>query len=432
MQDFQLSAFYNQYLSAGSNRLDAVLTVTSTADTTVSASAGSAPLVLGFLLDISGSMAGQKLNAAKNALRRNIELLPESAHFFVAVFSETADAIVPISAATPANKERASRMIQRVDVDGGTVMSSGLYLMRDMIHMFGNCIASVSFLTDGQNDPTDVRRLRDAVEACKGVFQCDCRGVGTDWEPKELRMISEALLGNADAITDPAGLDADFQGFLGRAMSKGIANTTLRLWSPKVVKLLAVKQVSPEIVDMTSHIVRPDGGQPEISLGAWGNESRDYQLTFEVPPGAVGDEMMVCRPALLFSGPQGEVKVDSNHIVAGWSADEAQTTRINPEVAHYTGQEELASSIQEGLQAREAGDEDRATRLLGRAAKLAAETGNDEVTKRLKKVVEVVDASAGTVRLKKADKAADLELQMGGTRTVRRRVGVTETPGGQA
>jgi von Willebrand factor type A C-terminal domain/von Willebrand factor type A domain len=412
--------------------MDAVLTVTSSAGANASRAGGGVPLVLGFLLDISGSMSGAKLNAAKNALRRNVALLPESAHFFVAVFSESATAIVPICAATPANKEHASRMIQRVDVDGGTVMSTGLYLMKQMIERFGECIASVSFLTDGQNDPTDMRRLREAVEACKNVFQCDCRGVGTDWQPKELRMISEALLGNADAITDPAGLDADFQGFLERAMAKGIAYTRLRLWSPKVVKLMAVKQVSPEIVDISSHIVRPDGGQPEVSLGAWGNESRDYQLTFEVPAGVVGDEMMVCRPALLYMGSEGEVKIDCNHIVAGWSADEAQTTRINPEVAHYTGQEELASSIQEGLQAREAGDADKATRLLGRAAKLAAETGNEEVTKRLKKVVDVVDASSGTVRLKKADKAAELELEMGGTRTVRRRVGVSGTAGEQA
>ena len=90
-------------------------------------------------------------------------------------------------------------------------------------------------------------------------------------------------------------------------------------------------------------------------------------------------------------------------------------------MAHYTGQGELASSIQEGLEAKARGDEDKATRLLGRAAQIAQQTGNEEVTRRLKKVVDVVDADAGTVRLKRSDKSADLELEMGGTRTVRRR-----------
>ena len=39
-------------------------------------------------------------------------------------------------------------------------------------------------------------------------------------------------------------------------------------------------------------------------------------------------------------------------VKALWSADEALTTRISPEVAHYTGQTELAEAIQEGLPRR--------------------------------------------------------------------------------
>ncbi len=46
---------------------------------------------------------------------------------------------------------------------------------------------------------------------------------------------------------------------------------------------------------------------------------------------------------------------------ATWSDDTTLTTRINPAVAHYTGQTELASAIQEGLAAKAAGDEDTAT-----------------------------------------------------------------------
>ena len=106
-----------------------------------------------------------------------------------------------------------------------------------------------------------------------------------------------------------------------------------------------------------------------------------------------------------------------------WSENNALTARISKEVAHYTGQKELADSIQEGLEAKAQGDEDKATRLLGRAAQLAAQSGNEEVTRRLKKVVDLVDAGTGTVRLRKADKAAEMELELGGTRTVRRRAG---------
>ncbi|MBC8138628.1 MAG: hypothetical protein H8F28_22340, partial [Fibrella sp.] len=107
-------------------------------------------------------------------------------------------------------------------------------------------------------------------------------------------------------------------------------------------------------------------------------------------------------------------------ILASWTGDEALSARINAQVAHYTGQAELASTIQEGLEARAKGDVESATRLLGRAAKLAAESGNDETTSRLKKVVDIVDEREGTVRLKGAVKKSDeMDLDLGSTRTSR-------------
>ena len=47
--------------------------------------------------------------------------------------------------------------------------------------------------------------------------------------------------------------------------------------------------------------------------------------------------------------------------------------------------------IQEGLAAKAAGDEATATAKLGRAVQLAAETGNDEATAELRKVVDIED-----------------------------------------
>ena len=88
-------------------------------------------------------------------------------------------------------------------------------------------------------------------------------------------------------------------------------------------------------------------------------------------------------------------------ILAVWTDDTALSTRINREVAHYTGQAELADAIQEGLEARKAGDVETATAKLGRAVQLATETGHSDTAKLLAKVVDVEDARTGTVRLKR-------------------------------
>ena len=103
-----------------------------------------------------------------------------------------------------------------------------------------------------------------------------------------------------------------------------------------------------------------------------------------------------------------------------WSSSCALTTRIDAQVAHYTGQAELATAIQEGLAAKAVGNEELATTKLGRAVQLASETGNDEATAKLRKVVDVEDADTGTVRLKRTvAKADEMALDTASTKTTR-------------
>ena len=61
-----------------------------------------------------------------------------------------------------------------------------------------------------------------------------------------------------------------------------------------------------------------------------------------------------------------------------------------------------------------------ATTKLGRAVQLAAQTGNEEATSRLRKVVEIDDQDTGTVRLKRAvEKADEMALDTASTKTTR-------------
>jgi hypothetical protein len=114
-----------------------------------------------------------------------------------------------------------------------------------------------------------------------------------------------------------------------------------------------------------------------------------------------------------------ETKVSEALILAIWTDDEAQSAVIHPAVAHYTGQAELAEAIQQGLKAREAGDDAKATALLGRAVQIAA-VDNPETMKLLRKVVDVQDEAQGTVRLKKGVQKEDaFALDTRSTRTAR-------------
>jgi len=276
-------------------------------------------------------------------------------------------------------------------------------------------------LTDGKNQHESAEELAEAVGLCEGSFRCDCRGVGTDWEVGELRKISAALLGTVDIVPDPAGLAADFEEMMRGAMSKQLPDVLLRVWTPQQAAVRFVKQVAPAIADLTDRRVQSGPQAGDYPTGAWApGESRDYHVGVQVSAAAVGQEMLAARVSLVASSPDGQQVLGQGLVRATWTEDEALSTRINPRVAHYTGQAELAEAIQEGLEASKRGDEETATARLGRAVALAHQAGNEDTARLLSKVVDVVDEATGTVRLKKKVEAADeMALDSRSTKTVR-------------
>jgi len=426
--NFKIENFYNPHLSVGASRLDSIISVTATATDGETVTQNNIKKAIIFVVDTSGSMDGDsKIQTAKLAVRKSIDLLDANSLFAVISFSNYAEVIVPLRLATEENKEIAHYEVKRLVAGGGTQMSRAILEVLDMITGLDDTMIHVQFVTDGQNNINDHKLLEKALEQSEGKFQCDCWGIGTDWEPKELKNIANTLLGTADAVPNPDCLEKNFGIALAKAMAKDIGDVRLRIQTPKSVKIVTVKQVSPEIVDLSKLVKRVDDKNIDIPLGAWGTENREYQIAFELVPQSEGEEMMAGRPKVVYTKNGQEVVIDGERIVAAWSTDISRTSRINEQVAHYTGQEELAQSIKDGLEAKARGDIDSATVLLGKAAKIAVQSGNEEVTARLKKVVDIVDAEVGTVRLKSnAGKAADLELDMGGTMTIRKRTGAAK------
>ena len=138
-------------------------------------------------------------------------------------------------------------------------------------------------------------------------------------------------------------------------MARGVAEATLRVWAPQGAQVLFVSQVSPTVEDLTArrHEVNPlTGGYP---TGAWGDEARDYHVAVRLPAKSVGQEQLAARVQLAVG--------DAGRWPRAWSRRSGPTTttlttRIDPAVAHYTGQAELAAGIQDGLAAKAAGDDD--------------------------------------------------------------------------
>lgn len=420
MADFRLECFQNEFLAEGAQEVNAVVTVTASGSgASGDAAGGGAGSVEVIVIDTSGSMGGAKIRAAREATSAAVAAIDDGVRFAVVSGDNSARVIYPPNGglATSSSQTRfeAQRATDQLQASGGTAIGSWLNLITSLVRNEPG-IKHAILLTDGKDEHESPETLAQAVAAAKGIFQCDCRGVGTDWVVSELRTIATGLLGSVDIVADPAGLAADFEAMMGQAMGKSLADVNLRLWTPQGAGISFVKQVSPDLLDLTDRrvVVNPLTG--EYPTGAWGDESRDYHFCVHVNAGAVGDEMLAARVSLVVNGQvAGQALVK-----AVWTDDTALSTKINRQVAHYTGQAELADAIAEGLEARKQGDMETATTKLGRAVQLATASGNTDTAKLLAKVVDVEDPATGKVRMKSTVAEADeMTLDTRSTKTVR-------------
>ncbi|MGC5342408.1 vWA domain-containing protein [Streptomyces sp. DT171] len=438
---FSVDVYQNEYLPEGGREVNAIVTVTSTGGGTTggvpltgaSPSTGRAPgqapgSAVVIMVDCSGSMEypPTKMRNARDATAAAVDTLRDGTRFAVVAGTHVAAEVYPgngrLAVADARTKAEAKTALRRLNAGGGTAIGTWLRLADRLLGSADVDIRHGILLTDGRNEHEAPEDLRAALDSCAGRFTCDARGVGTDWEVKEVTGIASALLGTADIVADPAGLAADFTRMVADAMGKAVADVALRLWTPVGVEIQFVKQVAPTVVDLTGR--RSDAGPQagDYPTGSWGDESRDYHVCVRVPQAGIGHEMLAVRVSLILPDPAGGTPTTLSHglVRAVWTNDMAASTSINPQVAHYTGQAELAHVIQQGLDARKVGDFDGATAKLGRAVQLASASGNADTAKLLSKVVDVVDAATGTVRLKgKVAEADEMMLETRSTTTVR-------------
>lgn len=417
---FTLTIDQNKYLPVDGREVHAILTVGSTGGITVQAGPAEAAEVI--IVDTSGSMSGGKIREARQAATTAVQTLRDGVHFAVVAGTQKAKVVYPggdgLIKASPATRAEAARAISGLSARGGTAIGEWLKMAGHLLSAHPSAIRHALLMTDGQNNERpDV--FASVLAAWSGKFVCDSLGVGDDWVPAELRKVAEAMLGTFDFVRNQGDLSEFFRRLTQASMSKTVADVSLRVWVPQAATLKFVKQVSPTLLDLTGKRTDVNPLTGDYPTGSWGTEEREYHICVEVPPGQVGHEIRAGWVKLV--RPDTQEVLATGNVLAQWTEDLAQSTRINNKVAHYTGQAELHELIQDGLSARAMGDVDTATARLAKARQLAAASGREDTARLLEKVVEI-DPATGTARLRRnVDKADEIELDTGSVRTSRLR-----------
>jgi hypothetical protein len=379
------------------------------------------------IIDCSGSMMmpETKMKAVLRATNAALNMIPDGVEFALIAGNERALPLFPddgtLAIAGPATKIAAKKAVIHLRAVGGTAIGQWLRLAGYIFAASSSGLRHAILLTDGKNEHETPDDLYAAIRLCTGAFTCDCRGIGTDWEVAELRRISTALLGTVDIVPDPHDLQPDFAAMMKSSMAKRLADVTLRIWTPERTDIRFVRKVEPFIEDLTGRRTESGPQTGDYPIGAWGiGESRDYHLSVRVPAGVVGQEMLAARVRLAYGPAAERQELGEGLVRAVWTADKDLFGAINPHVAHYSGQAELAHMIGEGLEARRQGDDAATMTKLGRAVALAEHAGNEDTARLLAKVVDVLDAPNGTVRLKKTvERVDEMALDTRSTKTIR-------------
>jgi von Willebrand factor type A C-terminal domain/von Willebrand factor type A domain len=414
---YTAEAFQNEFLALGATEVNAIVTVASSGAEGGRRTAGATEIII---VDCSGSMQAEgRMVAARQAAKAAVNCIDDGVRFAIIAGVSTAQQLFPapgqLAVATGETRAQAVGAIDRLQANGGTAMGAWLKLAGQLFAQRPGDITHAILLTDGENGEYK-GYLEGVLQELGGTFTCDCRGVGTNWTVSELRKIATAMLGTVDIVARPQDLAAAFEQMMTAAMGKTSADVQLKVWTPVNATVRFVKQVEPQVADLTGKRVEDGPRAGRYPLGSWGSESRDYHLCVDVTPGAAGDEMLAARVSVV----EGETVLAQTLVRAVWTEDSALSTRINRQVAHYTGQAELADAIQAGIEARKAGDDRTATLKFGRAAQLAHESGNKATEELLATVVDIEDAATGTVRLRRKVEAADeMALDTRSTKTVR-------------
>lgn len=138
-----------------------------------------------FIIDHSGSMADtsggvQKLELAKEAAARSVELLFPSDRVGVIAFDDVASWVVPMTELN--NAAQVKNAIGTIQLGGGTDIYAGLKAMADVLPDDPAKVKHVILLTDGGADPTGIPELVQGLYEENGITLSTV-GVGNDAAP---------------------------------------------------------------------------------------------------------------------------------------------------------------------------------------------------------------------------------------------------------
>ena len=332
------------------------------------------PVNLAFVLDRSGSMAGEKIYLAKQAVSQAIGRLKTEDRFAVVVYDDQIDVVIRSTRATPEAKQDAIQLLGRIDARNQTNLGEGWLRGCEQVatHLMTEGVNRTLLLTDGLANVgiTDHDELANhAAELRKRGVQTTTFGLGADFDEVLLQAMASAGGGNFYYITSAQQINDFITSEVGEALDVVARDVRLDVTAPAGV---SVESLSPFAVDER-------GGRTVISLGSLVAEQVvQVVLRLNLPLGEIGRETGV---VLSLSGEDAESESVTWEYADSRTNDEQER---NAEVDRSVATAFAARARQEATALNRAGNYPAAQAALASVAKrIRSYAGRDSVMRAL-------------------------------------------------
>lgn len=179
------------------------------------------------VIDVSGSMSGEKLELVQKTLIFMISRLDITDRISIITFSDDAKTLSPLITMNPQGKIKASAVVKKMHIEGGTEIILGvdksLQLLASRKKI--NQVTSVLLLTDGvdNNGDTAMGRLEKVFakydKIITSTYTIHTFGYGADHQADLLNSISQKKSGGFYFVEKEASIPQIFSDCLGEMMS---------------------------------------------------------------------------------------------------------------------------------------------------------------------------------------------------------------------
>jgi Ca-activated chloride channel family protein len=201
------------------------------------------PANVAIVLDRSGSMAGEKIEHARQAAVEALQRLGADDIVSVITFDDVAESVVPATKMT--NRADVVTAIQKITTRGRTALFAGVSRAADELRKFKapQMVNRIVLLSDGMANigPASPNEMgRYGVSLAKESISVTTVGLGLDYNEKLLAQLAQHSDGNHAFIKDPGELAAVFSEEFGDILSVVAQEMQVKITCPEGVRPVRV------------------------------------------------------------------------------------------------------------------------------------------------------------------------------------------------